>query len=518
MEIAERIKILQNQFKSGNFEEVVNESRRILKKYPDNIFVLNLCGMALQTLKQIQPSIPFFSKAIEIDNQNLSAMNNLGNSYKALNKLDLAEELYLKINKINPNYIQAIFNYGNLKKQINDFKGAIELYEKVLKLDNNQLNVLFSLATAHQSIGNFKEAKGYVLKILKLNPNHVAAHKLLSNLITYKEGDEHLKQMENLVNSQNINDEEKIDLNFSLGKAYEDIKSFEKSFKYLEKGNNLKKNKAKYNSKTEINLFNNIKEVFNEINFDNLKKGSKTPGIIFICGMPRSGTTLIEQIVSAHNDVSGAGELLYLQKSIEKHLMENKTLSKSKVINEISNNINLIEDSYLDWLKFHKFNSKIVTDKAPQNFRWIGIMKIFFPNSKIIHCTRNPKDICLSLYKNNFASDIMNFAYDQKNISNYYNLYSDFMNFWSKKLPNFIYEANYEKIVENQENEIKKIIKFCDLKWDPNCLSFNKKNKTPITTVSVTQARKAIYKSSVNSNSEYTKYLKNMFISLKLNS
>ena len=138
-------------------------------------------------------------------------------------------------------------------------------------------------------------------------------------------------------------------------------------------------------------------------------------------------------------------------------------------------------------------------------------MKIFFPNCKIIHCSRDPKDNCLSLFKNNFASNSMDWSYNQNDIGKYYKLYLKLIGFWKQKLPSFIYEAKYENIVKNSEEEIKNLIKFCNLEWDPDCLNFHKKKKTPIQTVSVAQARKPIYKTSVNSNSGFTSYLAELY-------
>ena len=157
-----------------------------------------------------------------------------------------------------------------------------------------------------------------------------------------------------------------------------------------------------------------------------------------------------------------------------------------------------------------RFNTNLhyITDKAPLNFRWIGLIKILFPSSKIIHCSRNPRDNCLSLYKNNFEGGL-NFSYDQKELGTYYNLYLDLMNFWNSKFTNSIYEAKYELVIKNSENEIKKIIQFCGLPWEKNCLSFFN-NTTPIKTMSTVQARQPIYKSSVNSFKKFQPFLKTL--------
>ena len=205
--------------------------------------------------------------------------------------------------------------------------------------------------------------------------------------------------------------------------------------------------------------------------------------------MPRSGTTLVEQIIASHNEVFGAGELVYLQSIIKNNLISKKKLSKEKLNNQFGDQANFINKEYFKMMNFHNIKENYFTDKAPPNFRWLGIIKLFFPNSKIIYCKRNAKDNCLSIYKNFFLSEDMKWAFDQTDIANYYNLHLNLMNYWVSKLGDFIYEVEYEKLVSNKEEEIKKLIKFCDLEWDPICLNHHKSKKTPIKTVSISQAR-----------------------------
>ena len=515
MELLEKLETLNNHLMAKNYKKVIDGCNKILKKNPNIPYVLNLCGLALQGSKNTLASINFFNKAIEFEPENIAAMNNLANSYKALSKFDIAEKLYLKILKINPKYIKAFNNYGNLKQQIGDFNGCIELYLKALEIKPN-VNILLSLASAYQEIGNFKKCKEIANKALTAQPRNTSIHKLISSIIDYKNDNDHLIVMENLIKDKTLKSEQLVDLSFGLGKAYEDIGNYEKSFENLEKGNKLKKTKNNYKIDNQVKLFESITKTFDDLDLESLKQTSKNKSIIFICGMPRSGTTLIEQIIAAHPQVNGAGELIYLQNSIEQNFIEDFKLNKQKIINEASSNNNIIESKYFELLDFHKFSSKFITDKAPQNFRWIGFIKIFFPNSKIIHCNRNAKDNCLSLFKNNFASSHMDWTYDQKDIAEYYNLYYGLMKFWNKKIPNDIYNANYERIVQNKETEIKKLIEFCGLKWDSACLNHHKHIKTPISTVSVVQARKPIYSSSLNSNNKYSKYLNDLYSSLKI--
>ena len=186
-------------------------------------------------------------------------------------------------------------------------------------------------------------------------------------------------------------------------------------------------------------------------------------------------------------------------------------MSREKIKEELSVEENFINNEYFKMMNFHKFKENNFTDKAPQNFRWLGILKIFFPNCKIIYCKRNAKDNCLSIYKNFFAADDMDWAFNQSDIANYYNLHLDLMDYWKSNLGSFIYEIEYENLVSNKEEEIKKLIKFCNLEWDPACLNHHKNKKTPIKTVSISQARKPVYQSSVNSNLNYENYLSEMF-------
>jgi len=187
--------------------------------------------------------------------------------------------------------------------------------------------------------------------------------------------------------------------------------------------------------------------------------------------------------------------------------MMNDDLSEENISNLFSNEefVNELRADYHDFLKRFNASEPFITDKAPLNFRWIGFIKILFPNSKIIHCSRDPKDNCLSIFKNFFEGGL-DFGYNQKELGTYYNLYLDLMRFWKEKFPNTIYDAQYEKIIEDPENEIKKMIKFCDLDWEESCLKFYN-NKTPIKTLSTAQARKPIYKSSKNSFEKFAPYL-----------
>ena len=172
--------------------------------------------------------------------------------------------------------------------------------------------------------------------------------------------------------------------------------------------------------------------------------------------------------------------------------------------------INLIQKDYLDVVRDRNFKSNILTDKSLENIFFLGFIKIYFPNSKIILTEREIKNVFWSIYKTNFLTNYMNWTYDKNEIINYYKIYKELVKFWTNLISKDIYTINYENLIDNQDFEIKKLIKFCDLKWDPSCLN-PQNNSSPIKTASILQARKTIYSSSKNSIDNYSIYLKDVF-------
>ena len=520
-EFNDKIKILQNSYTAGNYAKVIDGCHRLNKKYPNNPFLFNLNGLALQALSNHKSAIKFFKAALDIDNSNISAKNNLANSLKSIGELELSNKIYQEIIKKDPNYIFAYNNYANLKMSLNHYEEAINLLNTAIniakKKNINPINFMLTLANAHQSINNKKEVSVLINKILEMEPSNIHAHKILSSLTKYTKENtkslEHVLKMENLI-KENLNDFQKLTIFFSLGKAYDELKDIDKAFNYLSKANQIHYKLKKTNIASTNKIIKNLIKTFKDIDFKKINKRGSDKKVIFICGMPRSGTTLVEQIIAAHNKVYGAGEKPYLYNIIYDEFIFENSLNKQKIIENQSSSLNLINNKYFNFFNLFNIKENIITDKTPQNFMWIGFIKIFFPNSKIINCQRLPSDICLSIFKNYFSSPIMNWAYDQKDIANYYNSYNSMMKFWYSKIPDFIYTAEYEKIVLDKKNEINNLLKFCNLEYDDNCFNHHKNTKTPIRTVSIDQARQPIYSSSVNAGRNYKDHLKELFENL----
>ena len=502
-QLAKHLQVIMSHFKTGDFVFVISKCKKIIKDFKEYVVLYNILGSAYQKIGEFGFAKENFIKAIKMSPKNISIMNNLASTYRQLDQFEKADELFKKALNIDASNISLLINYGNLKRDINDYTSAIDYYKKAMAVNDNLPIVHFALSLAYQGLGDFKLAIDHSNKAISLDPKFTQADKIISQSTKYVSNNEHFLQMKSKIVTADLNKNQKLNLHFALAKAYEDIGNLDQSYVELEAGNLLRREIVQYSIDEEILLFENIKKIFNHINIDSVEdKNNISKNIIFILGMPRSGTTLIEQIVSSHAKVFGAGELPYLTKIIMNNFFENSNISFKKstqISDELKNDF---KNTYFNFLKRFNHNDKLITDKAPLNFRWIGFIKIFFPNAKIIHCMRDPLDNCLSLYKNVFEGGL-NFSYNQRELGIFYNLYSDLMSFWHNKYPGFIHDVKYENMVNNQEKETRKIIKFCELEWDPQCLEFYK-NKTPIKTMSTAQARNKIYKTSINSFKNYS--------------
>ena len=441
--------------------------------------------------------------ALKLNSRNVAFLNNMGTTYHKMSKFDDSEKQFLKALEVNPNYINALNNLANLKKDLNFIDDAIDLYKKSISINSNLLDVHFNLAGIYQSLGDYDQCKIHLEKILELNPDFTQADRMIANITKYKKDDPHFKKMLEKIENPKLKDNQLLQLYFGLGKSFEDIKDYKNSFFNYKKGNDIKKKLTSYDIDKDINIFSNIKSFFK--NFQNTTTNANNRKIIFILGMPRSSTSLVEQILSSHYDVYGGGELDFISRITNKYFLNKNQNISFENINGLKKNLVSAQNEYLKFISHFDKTSSVFTDKAPENFRYIGFIKMFLPNSKIINCKRNSMDVCWSNYKNYFPAGL-NFSNNLGDLANYYNEYESMMKFWNKKFPDQIYDLNYENLVNDSEIQIKKLLKFCELQFDSNCLK-HEKNKRLIKTVSFNQARKPIYKTAIKSSENFKEYL-----------
>ncbi len=521
----EKKKIL-NLFKQKRFKEVIDIGSKLYNLNPNDaqlIYLLGLTSINTQSfneaekyfaklisikesaelyytygniqkkLKKFNDAIISFKNAIKFKPNFSEAYNNLGNTRKLIGQRNEAIKNYKKAISLKENNIEALFSLSAILKENKNFKELIKVYQKILIIDKNDIKTLYNLGSAYLFLGNFKKGKSYFEKVININKYHIPSFRNYISITKIDKKNEIFKKLEN-IDQVNLNHEDKILIFDALSKGYFDMKNIEKAFHFLDNSNLLKKEKSEFSLKDQEDEFNKIRNFFldldnTNIKFDNILKSKP----IFIVGMPRSGTSLIEQILSSHSKIYGAGELNFLQKVIQK-------LGTEKPDN-YKNYFTQIRNYYYENLSNLSENNFII-DKLPINFKWIGFIIKSFPEAKIIHIERNPMAVCWSNYKTNFVDSGMDFNLSQEDVAKYYKFYSELMTFWKRKFEKNIFNINYEEFVQNFEIKTKKILNFLDLKWEKQIINFDK-TKRVVTTASYHQVREKI---KINTSDEWKKY------------
>jgi len=501
--------IIMSDLNTKNFIKAEQFLRKILIR--NNTSEYNyIFGNILKAQDKNHEAAIAFKTSISLNKNFSEAYNNLANVQKKIGDFDEALLNYKNAIKTKEDNLEAYYNLANLLKTLKDYEEANKNYNKVIQLNPNFSKAYNDLGTVYSILGKFNDAQKFFIKSIKINKLFAEPYKNYVQSCKINEKDEIFKNLKEIVKNEDLNDEQKEVFFYSISKAYFDIGNNDLAFKFLNIANKLKLSRFDYSFKKDKKEFNKIKEFFINrelLNLKNIKE--KEPGVIpiFILGMPRSGTSLIEQIVSNHSEVHGAGELDLLPISVEKSDWQN-----SPNLEEV---IQKIRKEYLEKISLLS-KKKYITDKLPGNFKRIGFILNAFPECKIIHLQRNPMAICWSNYKSNFNSTGMAFTLNQEYTAEYYLLYRDLMKFWNEKYSEKIINVNYEKLVENFEDEVKKLFSKLNLNWEKQLYDFHK-NERPVETASFMQVRSKIYKKSSEQWKSNKKYLTSMIDILSAN-
>ena len=494
LHLKEKFENLKKKFLENKNEEVIKECKSILKENKIDVFYNLLC-LAYNNKGKTNKAIDVMNEALKHNPKNVDFLNNLGMFYSNIYEYKKAEKKYKKGLEIDKNNLSLLNNLANLKKDLDQTEESVNIYEKILSIKPDALVVMYNLAGLYNSLGRFEKSKELYFQILKQKKDFTEADRLISQMEKYNSMHKHFLNIKEKLSNMKLNDNSLLHLHFALGKAYGDQKNYIESFNNYKKANDISKKISNYNFKKSKKRFEAVKEKFKSLNDCKLNKTYRK--IIFIVGMPRSGTSLTEQILASHKNVIGGGELPYIQKIYNDYFKSNQDIEEDDLLK--------CNKEYLNFLSNIDDSNKVFTDKAPLNFFYIGFIMKFLPNSKFINIIRNPIDNCWSIYKNYFPTKI-DFSNDLSDLSKYYRSYQDLMFFWKRLFPNEIYDLRYENLINNTKQEVEKLLKFCSLEWDENCLAHHK-NKRVIKTISFNQARRPIYNTSLKSYAGYEKYL-----------
>jgi len=493
-----------SQHNQQKFEEAANLYLTILQIEPTHLDATHNLGVALQALGRLAEAELIYNKAIVLKPNFAIAHHNLSGLLYKLGRLDEAKKSTNNAIKFKPDFVEAHNTLGIILNGLSKVEEAEEIFKKAIALKPNYAQTYHNLGVMLYKIGRLEEAESNYNEAIKFKPDYAEAHYNLSQLKTLNKEDDHFITMKNLYSNHSLSDEQRCHLNFALAKASEELNQFDKSFEYYSNGNTIRKEMLNYNIQQDIEYFELLKKSHPSIEKNSLKDISLLNKMkpIFIVGMPRSGTTLIEQIISSHSEVMGAGELNYVDQ-----FGDAVATGKSKVDTKALMNF---RENYLKKLKVLSKEKIMVTDKMPGNFRYIGLIRSAFPDAKIIHVKRNPAATCWGNYKCLFIKKIEGYNNSLDDLVEYYRLYQDLMKFWKKIYGNQIYDLNYETLTTNQEEETRKLIQYLNLEWEDECLA-PQNNKRIVYTASNKQVRQKVYQGSSEKWKKFRPFLDGAF-------
>ena len=491
----------------GNDLEALNAKKIAVKLAPRDAEAYSNLGNTLKELGRLYDAEDVINQAIFLNPDLSSAHYNLGITHRDLNKLEESEISLKKAIELTPNYAKAHNALGNTLKDLGKLNESEASYKLSIEIKPDFAEPYHNLGVLLKELGRFDEAKFFFIRAIELKSQFFEAHQALASIKKFTSKDEHYLKMQELYFDPTVSEKGRCYINFGLAKACDDLEDFERAFTHYKEGNTFRKKLLRYNFNQDKKLFDQIKVNYSRIadySFD-LKKNKNQITPIFIIGMPRSGTTLVEQIISSHSQVTGAGELSYIADFGDSLARGLSKLNKESLSD--------FRNKYLIKVQNFSMNKKIITDKMPQNFYYIGLISFAFPEAKIIHVKRAPAAVCWSNYKQFFTAKNLGYSYDLNDIIKYYSLYQNLMSFWSKNLPNKIYDFDYEMLTINSENEVRGLIDYIGLNWEDKCLS-PQDNQRIITTNSNIQIREKIYKGSSHQWKKYKPYLNEFFDNL----
>ncbi len=499
----------------GKHEEAIASYTEALRIKPDYAATHNNLGNALKAVGKHEEAIASHTEALRIEPDYAEAHNNLGVALNDLGKHEEAIACYSKALRLKPEVAEVHGNLGTALGDLGKHEEAISSYAKALRIKPDNARAHYNLGSALKAVGKHEEAIAKLTKALRLKPDYAEAQRVLGTVKKYKTDDPQVARMLELIADRSISVNDKMHLSFALGKAYDDIGDAESSFQHLLEGNRLRKKELGYDISSDRRLFSLIKSIFAADELPTLEEIQPVTGHkkqpIFIVGMPRSGTTLVEQILASHSQIYAAGELDVLNKIA---ILTLNNINKNNFGGLTNDTIISVWDGYFAELNKIGDDEPNITDKMPLNFRWIGFILTAMPEAKIINLQRDPVATCWSVFKHYFSSKGTGYAYDLVDVAEYYKMYVGLMEFWRARFPNRLYDLNYEDLTENQEEETRKLIEYCGLVWEDQCLEFHK-TKRAVKTASSFQVRQAMYKGSSEAWRKYETHIQPMLQALE---
>ncbi len=500
----------------GRHAEAIVQFEKVLALHPGFVPAMNNLGDSLSALGRHEQAIAWFARALSIQPKDAFAEHKLGTALAALNRHEEAVVHYRKALAERPDFPAALNNLGNSLDALVRPAESLEAFEKLLVLEPDNAWAHLGAGNAHRILGRSADARRLYERAVALAPDIATFRRAVVETEQFRPDDPQLGVMENLArNVASLSKNEQIELHFALAKAYDDIARHGSSFEHLQRGNALKRQTVAYDERAQLGILRDTEAAFTaELIAARHGQGNPSDRPIFILGMPRSGTTLVEQILASHPRVFGAGELLHMFDLVStghagaRFPFDIASLSSKELLR--------FGSLYVERLPAPAPPADRITDKLPANFSIVGLIHLALPNARIIHVRRDPLDTCFSCYANLFSRGL-EFSYDLGELGRHYRAYESVMDHWRRVLPpGAMLEVQYEGLVADFETQARRIIEYCGLDWDARCLRFHETQRA-VRTASAAQVRRPLFSHAIGRWRPYEQWLQPLLDALERN-
>ena len=504
---AERIQEAIQFEKNEEFDKAETIYRDILKSDPGHVEASRLLAGIAARHEQFSEAEVFLKRAVELSPDYARAWVDLANVQQQLEDFDAAIESAGVVLRLAPDQPESHMLYAGAVGAAGRHEEAIAAYRKTLELAPDKAVAMSAMANHLKTLGRQDEAIASYRAALAVRETHAESYWSLANLKTFRFSEDEIAAMHELLSRESLADEAKIQVHNALGFEYEARKDYPQAFRHFEHCNELRRRHESYDPVDSEQTTDRVIEMFDATRLSGPAGPAVTPTPIFVVGLPRSGSTLIEQILASHSQVEGTHELHDLSKVIR--AIRRRTPGQvpyPEILRKFRAGAwERLGRQYIDSTARHRSGAAFFIDKNPNNFIFAGVIRMSMPNAKIINARRHPLDSCLGSYKQLFASG-QPFSYDLTELGEYYLQYQRLMDHWHEDMPGFVLDVQYEDVVANLEREVRRMLDFCGLPFESACLDFHATERA-VKTASSEQVRRPIYSTSVDLWRHYEEHL-----------
>jgi tetratricopeptide (TPR) repeat protein len=493
----------------NDIKQAIAHCEQLNRQYPDFASGWHTASQLALKLNNAPMALAAIERALSIDADSTAWLLQKGSCLARLGDMERVGSLVELLSKRRMKTAYQYSALAMLMTQLRSREQAVKYYEKAAAMKPDESKHYYNIACLQRTLGEIDSAESNFNKTLRHDPGDYEAYKIRSELRKQTPENNHVDELEQLLEGGIDDKRGKAHICYALAKELEDLGEAERSFQYLEAGADTRRSYMQYDIQRDLDTIASIREAFTAKLFDDTTGGNDNSEAIFILGMPRTGTTLVERILSSHSDVFAAGELTNFavqMMGMVKARAGNQSVSRDELV-KLSTELEFqkLGKAYIDSTRPFTGHTKRFIDKLPLNYLYVGLIHLALPKAKIINLARHPLDTCYAVYKQLFV-DAYPFSYTQKELGLYYVAYHRLMEHWHAVLPGVVHTISYEDLVADIEPEARRLLELCELEWQPQCLKFYE-NKEASTTASTVQVRQPVYQSSVGKWQQYREQL-----------